>query len=130
MMITAGYAGLCGLLLIVLSYRVVRLRRRLKVGIGTGGQEELARAIRVQGNFTEYVPLILVLLALAEIQGLTGWAMHLAGAALVFGRVLHAWGLGQSAGRSPGRFVGTSLTWLVLFALSLVNLGGMLWFAG
>ena len=48
--VTALYAGLLGLMLIFLSWRVVRLRRGEKVGMGDGGNKELARAIRVQAQ--------------------------------------------------------------------------------
>ena len=120
--ITAIYASLAGLLLLVLSFRVVRSRRKLSVGLGDGGQESLLRAQRAQANFTEYVPIALILLAVAESQVLTGWLLHTAGAILVLARLLHAWGLSQSSGRSFGRYWGTLLTWVVILALSLANI--------
>lgn len=120
--ITAIYASLAGLLLLVLSFRVVRSRRKLSVGLGDGGQESLLRAQRAQANFTEYVPIALILLAVAESQVLTGWLLHTAGAVLLLARLLHAWGLSQSSGRSFGRYWGTLLTWMVILALSLANI--------
>ena len=120
--ITALYASLAGLLLLVLSFRVVRSRRKLSVGLGDGGQESLLRAQRAQANFTEYVPIALILLAVAESQVLTGWLLHTAGAVLLLARLLHAWGLSQSSGRSFGRYWGTLLTWVVILALSLANI--------
>ena len=120
--ITGLYGGCLGLLLVVLSIRVVRMRDRFKTGIGSGGEPELARAIRVHGNFVEYVPLSLILLATLEIQGAAVWVLHFFGAALLLGRVLHAWGLSSSEGRTPGRFLGTLLTWLSLAGLSVANL--------
>jgi len=124
--ITAIYASLAGLLLLVLSFRVVRSRRKLSVGLGDGGQESLLRAQRAQANFTEYVPIALILLAVAESQVLTGWLLHTAGAVLLLARLLHAWGLSQSSGRSFGRYWGTLLTWVVILALSLANIYGVL----
>ena len=124
--ITAIYASLAGLLLLVLSFRVVRSRRKLSVGLGDGGQESLLRAQRAQANFTEYVPIALILLAVAESQVLTGWLLHTAGAILVLARLLHAWGLSQSSGRSFGRYWGTLLTWVVILALSLANISASL----
>ena len=124
--ITALYASLAGLLLLFLSFRVVRWRRKLSVGLGDGGQESLLRAQRAQANFTEYVPIALILLAVAESQVLTGWLLHTAGAILVLARLLHAWGLSQSSGRSFGRYWGTLLTWVVILALSLANIYGVL----
>jgi len=111
------YAGLLGLVLIALSIQVVILRRRHQVGIGFGQVQALERAIRTQANFTEYVPLALVLLALLGISGaLSDAALHLLAGALVVGRILHAVGLSRSAGTSFGRLAGTALTWLVLLA--------------
>ena len=113
------YAGLLGLLLITLSTQVVLARRRYRVGLGAGTEEGLEQAIRVQANFTEYVPFAVLLLVLAEITGLPGTAVHGAGILLLASRVLHAIGLSQSPGRSFGRFYGTAGTWLVIVALSL-----------
>ncbi len=41
------YAALLGVLLVYLSSRVLRLRRRLKVAIGVGGEAAIERAARV-----------------------------------------------------------------------------------
>jgi uncharacterized membrane protein YecN with MAPEG domain len=117
--ITLLYAGISALILLGLSARVVGLRRKHQVGIGTGAVTALERAVRAQANFTEYVPLALLLIALLELNGLDAWVIHGFGAVLVIGRVLHAQGLNRSAGTSAGRFIGTLLTWLVLLAAGL-----------
>jgi uncharacterized membrane protein YecN with MAPEG domain len=113
------YAGLLGLLLIALSTQVVLARRRYRVRLGAGTEEGMQQAIRVQANFTEYVPFAVLLLVLAEITGLPSAAVHGAGILLLASRVLHAAGLSQSPGRTFGRFYGTAGTWLVIAALSL-----------
>ncbi len=120
--ITPLYAALCGFILLFVSLRIPPMRRKLSVGLGSGSHAALERAIRVQGNFIEYVPLALILLALSEAGGAAPMSVHIVGGALVAGRVLHAYGLGRSAGVSPGRFIGTALTWLVILALSVDNL--------
>jgi uncharacterized membrane protein YecN with MAPEG domain len=120
--ITAIYASLLAILYIVLSYRVAQRRMRLKVGLGTGQNAELERAVRIHGNFGEYVPFALLLLALFEGGGGAAWAVHGAGAGLLIARVLHALGLTQSSGRSPGRFSGVLATWLIMLALAIGNL--------
>ena len=61
--ITAIYASLLAIFYIVLSFRVARRRMRFQVGLGTGQNIELERAIRIHGNFGEYIPLALLLLA-------------------------------------------------------------------
>ncbi len=113
------YAGILGLLLIALSTQVVLARRRFRVRLGHGTDDGMQQAVRVQANFTEYVPFAVLLLVLAEITGLPGEAVHGAGILLIASRLLHAWGLSHSPGRTFGRFYGTAGTWLVIAALSL-----------
>jgi hypothetical protein len=108
------YIGLATVLLLALSINVMRLRYRYQVGIGDGGHEELARAIRIQGNFIEYVPIALLLLLCIDLVGHAKWIVHALGIALLIGRVAHAQGLSQSSMRSAGRAIGVVLTVLVL----------------
>ena len=108
------YIGLAAILLIVLSGRVMRLRFKHGVGIGDGGRPDLTRAIRVQANFVEYVPLALLLLLCVDLVGDAKWIVHALGIALLVGRVLHAYGLSRSEGESFGRAGGTVLTLAVL----------------
>jgi uncharacterized membrane protein YecN with MAPEG domain len=120
-----GFAALHALLLLAFSAQVSRWRGRAKTNLGDGGSPELARWIRVQGNFIEYVPLALLLLALLEIGGAPRAWLLAGGSALFVGRLLHAWGLSRHAGFSIGRFVGTAITWSVMFAGAI----GALWIA-
>lgn len=117
------YASLNAALYLGLSWRVVRLRRRYRIGIGYNGKQDLNRAIRVHANFAEYVPLALVLLLALETAGVGGALLHALGATLLAGRLLHAWGLSRESGRSPGRSVGTGLTWLVIGVSAVTGLG-------
>jgi uncharacterized protein len=118
--VTALYAGLTGLLLLFLSWRVTQFRRSEKVGLGDGGNSALQRAIRVQANFVEYAPTILVLILVLEINGTSPAKIHALGIALLAARLLHALGLAKSAGYSFGRFYGTALTWVVLLLAALL----------
>lgn len=119
--ITPLYAGLLGLLIIVLAGLVVRQRWRHQVGLGDGGQETLGRAIRVHANSIENVPLALLLLLLAELTGTPALVLHVAGITLLIARLLHAWGLTRGSGSSFGRFWGTLVTWVLIVLLSLAN---------
>lgn len=119
--VSALYAGLLGVLLLVLSYRVSMYRRKHMVSLGDGGHKDLHAAIRVQGNFVEYVPTALILLVLVELSGRQMWLVHGLGAALFLGRVLHAQGLTSNpGGKSLGRMAGILLTWLMLLASSVL----------
>lgn len=124
--VTALYAGLLGLILLGLSVGVINQRRRARIGVGHGGDERLERWTRIHGNFAEYVPLALVLLALIELQGATSWLLHGLGAALVVGRLAHAQGLAGSAAESPGRAFGVLATFVVIFAASVMALVGFI----
>ena len=120
--ITALYAAMSGLLVVILMLVVIRLRRSLRIGLGDGGNRDLQRAIRVHGNAIESVPLFLVMLALLELNHGSTWMLHLFGAAFLVVRVAHAWGLYASTGASRGRVAGAGGTMILLVALAIANL--------
>jgi len=108
----ALWVGVHLLLLLVLSILVVRQRRRHRVELGDGGVEELARAIRAFGNAAEYIPAGLIAIAVLAVVGAHQLAIHVTGVLLFAGRVIHAFGLSNSASASPPRAVGMLATWI------------------
>lgn len=109
-------------LYIGLGLRVAWLRIRLRVGIGEGKKPEhrpLKRAIRVHGNFGEWVPITLFVLLLAELRGVDPTVVGGLGAALVVARLGHAFGLSRSIGPSIGRTGGLTLHLLVLLGAAV-----------
>ncbi len=120
--VTSIYAALMGIIIVGLAFRVVRLRRREHVALGHGDSKHLRRAVRVHANATEYIPIILILMLLLEINGGSAWQLHLFGVLTILGRLIHAWWLSQFTGKSFGRFWGTALTWGVLIALATANI--------
>jgi uncharacterized membrane protein YecN with MAPEG domain len=120
--ITALWAGLLGILMLGLAGRVVNARNSEKILFGDGGNVLLQQHVRVHGNFIEYVPLGLVLLLILELNGASPLLLNGLGGTLFVARLLHAFGLTRTTGTSFGRFVGTVLTWLVLFASSALAL--------
>ena len=121
------YASLLGLIYITLSYRVVKLRQKHKIGIGDGGFGNLQQTIRAHANFMEYVPICLILLTILSASPVSHLILHIAGGALVIARLMHAIGLTSDSGRTFGRYWGTMITWLLLLALSFGNLV-LFWF--
>ncbi|MFN3448034.1 MAG: MAPEG family protein [Roseococcus sp.] len=120
--VTSLHAALLGLMLLWLSLRVIRERARAKVALGHGEAEALLRASRAQGNFVEYVPLALLLLALLESAGTGGWLLHPLGAALLAGRLLHGIGIARMPEDMRLRQAGMGLTFGVLGVASALLL--------
>lgn len=121
--VTGFYAALLAIFYVVLAFAVVRQRMKLRVGLGDGQQPSLIKAIRIHGNFAEYVPFALLLLLLLEQKAGLSWQLHLIGGLILGGRILHALGLMKSSGTSPWRFLGMVSTFTAL----LVSAGLLLW---
>ena len=113
--ITAFYAGLLGLILVVLSVRTVAVvRAKGNVGYGDAGNPDYTTIVRAQGNFIEYVPLAVLLMGFAEAGGSSATWIHAMGIALVAARILHPLGLKTAPGANPFRVAGTATTWIVI----------------
>lgn len=122
--LTAFYGGLLALVYVALSFWVVAGRLKTQTLHGSG-PSELAKRVRCHGNFMEYVPLALLLIALLEARsGSTGFVRALLMLLLV-ARLAHPVGM-LAPPNSPRQYIcrggGTVATGavLILAALSLV----------
>ena len=88
--IVPRYTALLALLFLVLSVAVVRERGAQKVAIGAPPRGALERRVRVHGNFAEYAPFTLLLLAMAELRDAPPLLLHALCLALLAGRAAHA----------------------------------------
>ena len=113
MIITPFYAGLLVLWFVVLSARVVQ-RRAGGITLGDGGDPRMLRLMRGHANFAEYVPLILLLMALLELGHTSRYVLHAAGITLLVARLLHGYALSFRDKFRFGRFYGAALTFAVL----------------
>lgn len=120
--ITPLYAALLGLLLLVLSGRVVAGVRAKGVSLGDDGNPDHLTLIRSQANFTEYVPMALILIGFVEAGGASATWIHGLGGALLLGRILHPLGMSADPKPNPFRFVGTVATLLVLLISAVLAL--------
>lgn len=120
--ITAFYVSLLGICYLYLSFLVIGVRRAKQISLGDGGNEDLKRLTRAHGNFSEYVPITLIMIACFEANAGQGWGVHALAAALLFGRVLHAYGLRQHTGASWQRIVGMLLTFAAMLIAAVANL--------
>lgn len=112
--ITSFYAAILALLYVVLAVLVVHQRFKCRVGLGTGKELLLLKTVRIHGNFAEYVPFLIILIALLELQQGSVWQLHLVAGLTLAGRVLHAIGLWRSSGTSVPRFLGMISTFAAL----------------
>ena len=122
--ITSGYLAVLALLYAVLGLQVSRLRRGNRVLFGDGDNIKLRSAIRAHANFAEYVPIIVLMVAMLEMSGMPAMRVHLLMAALLLARLLHP--LGMYVGPRTLQFQicrvgGISLTWLVLVAAAIMS---------
>ena len=125
--ITPVYAGFFGMLLVALSWRVARVRRKYDGSImKDSGHSELTAAVRAQSNIVEYLPLALLLMWMLENMQFSPWLIHALGALLVTARLLHLHGLNEPSGNGIGRRLGTRLTWLHITICSLLGFAGAL----
>jgi len=116
--VTLVYAGILGLLLVVLSFNVMQNWVRV-TGQGQETDRGMRRAERILSSFVEYVPMTLLLLVLSELCGAPAIILHGEGVVLVAARIMHAYGSNEMPGAGLLRFLGAQLTFLVLTIASI-----------
>ena len=85
-------AGLLGLLVVLLTVNVGRMRGRKKINLGDGGDPEMIAAIRAHANLIEFAPLCLLLIYMAsDFYGF--WTTAVLSLVLLVSRVLHVGGM-------------------------------------
>ncbi|MDA8870798.1 MAPEG family protein [Rhizobiaceae bacterium] len=125
---TLALAGLY----IVLTMRVIDARRAAGVSIGDGGDALLSRRMRGQANFTENVPITLLVMVVTELQTVTvlpnafSILFALAAVAFVLGRVLHGCAFCFSDNWPFGRMGGMLLTFGSMIVLILLAIFAVL----
>ena len=120
--IAAVTASGLALLQIFLGFLVGFALFKHKIGIGDGGNENLARKIRVHGNLTENAPLFLILLTMLELSGTNEMLLIGYGAVFILARIAHAYALSQTVNPlTPLRALGAMGTNLsIITAVGLI----------
>jgi len=121
LMVTPLYAGLLAIWYFVLSMKVVNYRGH-GIGLGDGGDPKMLRLIRGHANFSEYVPLILLMLGVLELGHFSIYVLHAIGLTLLAARVLHGIALSFTGKWKFGRYWGTLLTFLLLLICGVLCL--------
>ena len=119
--IVGFYLALNAFLFLILSRKVIAIRRDEQISIGDGDNKALAHRIRGQGNAAEYMPIFFLLLGAAAFLSAPPIAIHLFGVVFTIGRIMHAyWFLKMPESFKP-RLYGMilTLTSISLLAISL-----------
>ncbi|MGB1140587.1 MAG: MAPEG family protein [Halioglobus sp.] len=87
--VTILFAAVFGLLHVVFTLRVGGYRLKSGVSLGDGGDDALLKRIRAHANFTENVPIGLLLILLNEMTGLAAQYVVALASVFLVGRVLH-----------------------------------------
>ena len=121
------YAAIFGLMFVYLSICVIKQRRSAKVSIGDGDNPALRKAIAVHNNFSQYVPLALLLIAFVELNHASAAITHGLCACLLISRVAHAYGLAQPVQIMKLRQIGVLLTFGVITIAAFYLLGNAIY---
>ena len=118
--VAAIYVAANLLILLWLAIRVITRRFKGRIAHGDGGSDDLAVAIRVHGNASEYSAGAMIGLVVLALMGAATWQLHALGAAFILGRLLHP--IGMQGGPIVFRQIGMVLTLLTYagFALALL----------
>lgn len=122
------WTGLHVILMLALALNVSRHRFQSDNEEGYD-ERRLQKAIRAHGNNIEYVPIILICIALLVVVGSTAAWVHGLCATLFVARLLHAHGIQQFTRLPKTRVIGNFGTWGVMLgtAIALIyqGLGGL-----
>ena len=122
LVIVPHYAAVLALVFVALSVNVIKGRRERKVPIGVSGAGDLERRVRAHGNFAEYAPFALLLLAMAEVRGAAPFVLHALCVSLLLGRLAHAWGVSRTDEDLRFRVAGMAATFAAIGGAALTLL--------
>jgi len=125
--ITTVLASILTLLYVWLGLQVIKQRRKHQVLIGIGGSTELEWTIRAHANFSEYVPLALILFACAEYNQTNVWVLSFFALMLLGGRAIHAYAFISKKRELKLRVYGMQLTFWTLIWLANWNIGYLIY---
>lgn len=123
MPVTPLFAAIFGLLYLLLSIDVIRMRFAGKISLGNGDNKTLEKAVRSHGNFAEYIPICLLLFCFIETITFNSQLVFWLGCVLLVGRVAHVMGMRDPKSLLILRQLGVVATLSVL----LVSSAYLLW---
>lgn len=130
-MVVSLYASLLAMIFVFLSVLVIKARISAQVALGSGGSKLLEQRIRAHANFSEYTPFVLLILFIAEYQGISSYIIHLLGILFLTGRVSHLYSLAfhekyennNLKSSLKYRQIGMVCTFITISLCAVLNLG-------
>lgn len=93
-MISLFYLGLLSFLYVKISLDTIGMRRKYKISLGQGANDEIAGYVAAHSNFQAYVPILFILAFAAEQSNLIpSILVHGVWLLILFGRVFHYLGI-------------------------------------
>jgi len=126
MYVTAIFSAVFAFIFLKLSFNVIELRKLHKVPFGHADVDLLEGAIRAHANFSEYVPMGLILMGTLEFNGAPSFGVAVLGAFLVLGRYFHAKSMKRDGLDFEHRVTGMKFT---LVGMALLALSNVVWIA-
>lgn len=115
--VTLTIGAACAVINIWLAVRIVRGRLSAKILTGDGGDMAMIAGMRAHANFTEYAPIVLILMGLIEVARGPLVALWVIGAVFVAARLAHPIGMAQQK-ENKLRGAGAVVTWVVTLVLA------------
>ena len=125
-LITPLYAIPLVALFLVLSWRIIAERRGNHFAYGDNDSPRIQAKIRAQANWAEYTPIVLLMMLMAELQGVSAAWLHITGMTLLVGRVLHGYGMSFVPKQFFYRQTGMLLTLMAIVFGIGINVIGLL----
>lgn len=122
--VTALYAGVLAIFALVLSARAGSYRGKTGISVlyGEPVNWELAQRVRAHQNFLEYVPIILILMGVSELNGASSTYLNSVGGLLIISRIAHAIGIKHNNMAHIGRLIGAGGTALLTFVAAVYGI--------
>lgn len=122
-MITSLYSGLLALLFLAISFLTIKARRKHKISLGYGPNNEIHAIVSAHSNFSAYAPFFLILLFLVEFSNqFPNFILHFIGLSFVVGRGFHLVAFAGQKMIFKARILGMVLTLTPTMALAWMNI--------
>lgn len=122
-MITSLFASILAIVYFKISFDTVRARRKFKISMGPGPNNEIQKYISAHSNFAAYTPILLILTYLLESSNqFANIVVFLIAATYTIGRVFHYMAFAAEKMNFNFRLIGMVMTFMTMNILAILNI--------